>query len=100
MEYLKNSFYNALATLVYVVLVVSVISNAERIFKNESEFFIPIAMLMLFVTSATIVGTLVLGRPLALYLDNKKTEAVKFLFETVGYLIMFTVIAFVVLIYK
>ena len=66
--------------------------NGQRIFGRAVSFLVPFAILLLFVISATIVGTLVLGRPALLYLDGKKTEALKFFGYTVGWLIVFTIV--------
>jgi len=46
----------------------------------------PAVMLILLVISATITGMLVLGKPILLYLENKKIEAIKMLSYTVGWL--------------
>jgi uncharacterized protein (UPF0371 family) len=74
------SFLNALGTAVYVAGVAFVLQNGQRIFGKADNFFGPTAILMLLVVSASITGTLVLGRPILLYLENLKTEAVKMFF--------------------
>lgn len=52
-------------------------------FADEPDtIFAPIIMLMLFVFSAAITGSLVLGRPILWYIDGKKKEAVHLLFST------------------
>jgi len=51
---------------------------------------------MLFVVSATIVGTLVLGRPILLYLGGKRNEAPRFFGWTVGWLAALTLVLFLV----
>jgi hypothetical protein len=86
---------HSLGVLAYVVLVVWVMNNGERFFgKMAGQFWGPVAMLLLFVLSATIVGLLVLGRPGYLYFNGQKTEAWCMLFYTLGWLAVFTVIVF------
>ncbi|MFA4937084.1 MAG: hypothetical protein WC575_02215 [Patescibacteria group bacterium] len=55
----------------------------------------PVAFLLLFVVSATIVGLLVLGKPVTLFLEGFKKEAVRLLFYTVICLIVITALALV-----
>ncbi len=55
---------NSLGVLVYVFAVVSLLNNAQKLFVQDKNFWTPLAMLLLFVLSATIVGLLVLGRPI------------------------------------
>lgn len=52
-------------------------------------------MLSLFVLSVTVMGLLFLGKPLTLYLDGQKKEAVRFFFSTVGIFAGLTLLAFV-----
>lgn len=83
------SFLSALGVLAYVFLVVEFIANAEMIFSHPNEHLIPVFMLLLFIVSACITGYLVLGKPIFLYLEGKKKEAVSFLFTTVLWLLVF-----------
>jgi hypothetical protein len=69
-------------------------SNSEKIFNKADNFWSPIAFLLLFVSSALITSSLVLGRPIYLYFDGKKEEAVKFLLYTIGWLFGITIIVF------
>lgn len=96
---LKYAGLHALGTALYVVLVASFLSYTPVIFGAEKEdtFLIPIAMLLLLVLSASITGSLVLGRPILWYLDGKKKDAVSLLVATLGFLFLLTVCAFLVL---
>ncbi len=96
---LKFAGLNALGTVLYVTLVSSLLFNAPKIFGSNSKdtVLIPIAMLLLFVVSASITGLLVLGRPAMWYVDGKKKEAISLLMATVGFLTLITFIAFLVL---
>ncbi len=93
---LKFAGLNALGTALYISLVASLLFNAPRLFGNNGKdtVLIPIAMILLFVFSASLTGVLVLGRPVLWYLDGKKKEAVSLLLTTVGFLFLFTLCAF------
>jgi SNF family Na+-dependent transporter len=94
------SFLDALGTTVYIIGVAFIIKNGEKIFGKMDNFFGPIAFLLLFVLSAAITGSLVLGRPIILYFETKKIEAVKLFLYTLGWLFLITLIVFVVQISK
>jgi hypothetical protein len=85
------SFLSAAGVFIYIAAVSWLISNAGHYFGNvpEPNFLIPVFMLLLFVVSATITGSLVLGKPLLMYLDGQKKEALKLLFCTLAWLISF-----------
>ena len=92
----KNSFLNALGTAIYIVLVVLLVNNLERFLPKEDNLLMPISALMLFVLSATVTGGLVLGKPVMMYLNGERPEAVRMLIYTLGWLALFTVIAFTI----
>ncbi|OGE83489.1 MAG: hypothetical protein A3B10_03695 [Candidatus Doudnabacteria bacterium RIFCSPLOWO2_01_FULL_44_21] len=93
---IKNSFLNALGTAIYIVLVVLLVNNLERFLPKEDNLLMPISALMLFVLSATVTGGLVLGKPVMMYLNGERPEAVRMLIYTLGWLALFTVIAFTI----
>jgi hypothetical protein len=77
------SVLHSLGVLVYVSLVALFMNNAEKIFgKTDNKFLSPVIFLLLFILSALITSSLVLGKPILLYLDGKKTEGVKLLIYT------------------
>ena len=76
------SIAHALGVLAYVSLVVSFMDNAQKLFGDDHPPITGVVALLVFILSALITGSLVLGKPLTLYLDGKKTEAVKMLFYT------------------
>lgn len=94
---IKQALINSISTAVYIILVVSFIFSLQKFQILEGTVFIPIAMLLLFVSSAGITGTLVLGKPIMLYLDGKKKEAVSLLGYTLGILLTMTALAFILL---
>ena len=92
----KRSLLNALGTAAYVVTLVTLVLNGEKLFGTINNSFAPIAFLLVFVTSASITGGLVLGKPILMYLDNQKKEAVQMFMYTVGWLVIETIIFFIV----
>ena len=98
---LKFAGLNALGTALYIALVASFLSYTPHIFAEVTEktaLMIPIAMLLLLVCSASITGSLVLGRPILWYLDGKKKEAVSLLMTTIGFLFLITLFAFLTMV--
>ena len=93
-------FINSLAVLAYVSLVALVMSNGDRIFGEFSNIFGPIAFLLLFVVSALVVASLVLGKPVMLYLDGRKKEALSLFFATSCYLGAYMIIVLLVAILR
>ena len=80
---IKLAILNSLGVLIYVFLVSLFMNNAEKIFgAKDNEFLAPVIFILLFVLSALTTGFLILGKPLMLYLDGAKKEAVKLLFYT------------------
>ncbi|MFA5128680.1 MAG: hypothetical protein WC445_01795 [Patescibacteria group bacterium] len=90
------SAVNAIGVFAYVMLVVLVITNGEKIFGQMENFWGPVAFLLLFVFSALVCGLLVFGRPIYLWLNDKKKEAIKMLLFTVANLFVILLSAFLV----
>ena len=93
---LLHSFGHALSAFLYISLVAWVLFNGQRLFGKIESFRGPLALLLLFVISAVVVGTLVLGRPIILFLEGRKSEALRFFGYTLGWLLVFALIVFVV----
>ena len=83
---------SAVSVFIYVSAVAWGLFNGERLFGKVESFWGPVVILLLFVLSATITGALILGRPIYLYLNNSKREAVKLLIYTVVSLLVITLI--------
>jgi hypothetical protein len=95
----KYAILNALGASLYVILIASLIYSLGNGFLGKNNtVFVPIALLMLFVFSATFTGILILGRPAIWYLDGKKKEAIYLLFYTLCILFIITLLAFLLLI--
>lgn len=90
---------NALAVLVYVSLVATIMHNGNRWFGtlNNNSLFGPIAFLLLFIFSALLTGGLILGKPVMLYLDGAKKDGLKLLLYTGADLFILLLLAFVIL---
>lgn len=95
---LQRAFLDAVGTAAYIVIVVVFIFSLQNFSGTEDVPIIPIAMLLLFVCSAAITGFLVFGKPVMLYLDGKKKEAVTLLGYTMVLLALITIVAFIFLI--
>ncbi len=80
----KNPIINALAGLLYIVLVVSALFNAEFFFGQEENILIPIAVLSLFVFSAASMGYIFLYQPLQLFLEGHKKQSIDLFLKTLG----------------
>jgi hypothetical protein len=92
------SALNSLGVLAYISLVALFFRNAERIFGNKPDNFLaPVIMLTLFVLSALITGSIVLGKPVMLYFDGKKKDSVKLLIYTI--ISLAVILALVILAY-
>lgn len=95
---IKRAFINSFGTVAYVILIVSFLFSLQVLSPKEDTIIIPIAMLLLFVCSAAITGFLVFGKPIMLYIDGKKKEAVSLLSYTLVMLFLITLIVFIFLI--
>jgi hypothetical protein len=91
----KWGIIHAFGVLVYVSLIATFMSNGSKWFGEADQAIVtPIAALLLFVFSALVTSGLVLGKPIMLYLDGHKKEAVKLLFFTGMGLFIFLLLAF------
>jgi hypothetical protein len=81
---------HAVGVAVYVAVIVVIMQNVGRWFPSDNDHRLigPMVFLLLFVISAAITGTLVLGRPLLAYLDGRKSEAVALFLATVSWLVI------------
>lgn len=93
-----QAFLHSVGVLLYITFVAFLMSNGNSLFGNIDNTIIgPVAMLMLFTLSAAVVGSLVFGRPVMLYLDGKKREAMNFAGATVGFLFIEALVIFIIL---
>ncbi len=88
-NYLFKSLINAVGAFVYITCVAWLMFNSHGFIDQSNSFLVPVFMLLLFVISAAITATLVLGKPMSLYLGGLKKEGFILLFCTLGWLIIF-----------
>lgn len=93
-----HSLGHAVLVLVYVSLVAQVMNHGTQWFGADDKAWTPVVVLMLFVLSAAITGSLVLGRPVLMYMDGKKKDALQFFGYTVGWLFVLTIVVFTFLV--
>ena len=86
---------HAVMVALYVILISWVMTNGEQWFGKMDSFIGPALMLMLLVLSAAITAFLVFGRPVLMYLDQKKQEAVKLLGFTIGWMAVIVVLTMI-----
>lgn len=94
---LKTALINSLGTAIYIALVAILMTKANQIFGQATGILGGMSVLLLFTLSALIVGSLILGKPIMLYLDGAKKEAVKLLFYEIIFLAILTIIFFGIL---
>ena len=92
-----QSLLHSFAVFAYVAGVAWFMFNAEAFFGGAKSFLVPVGVLLLFVMSAAIVGSLVLVRPAVMYMNGQKSQAIKFLLFVIGWLVIFTVSVFLIL---
>lgn len=97
-EILKYAFINSFLTALYIGGVSSLFFYGENIIPKEDTVFMPMMMLMLFVFSASITSTLVLGRPILWYLDGRKNEAISLFLSTLAVFFVVLVLVFLLVI--
>jgi len=96
-KYLKLSFVHSFLAAVYIVAVAQFMAHAEIWFGKEDNAVTPVVVLLLFTLSVLVVGGLVIGKPIFLYIDGKKKDAVWMLIDSGLWLFLFFIIALVVL---
>jgi len=94
----KRALGDVLGTALYVFLVSQIMINGDRLFgEMENNSFAPMLFLLLFLFSALVTGYLVLGKPIMMYLDGQKKEAVKLLFYTGAFIFCLLLTGFIII---
>jgi hypothetical protein len=89
-----KTFRNTAVAAIYIFLVSLIMTNGDKLFGNINNSMGPFVILLLFSLSAAVVGGLVLGQSVLLFLDNKKAESIKAAIYSVGWLSVYTVITY------
>lgn len=95
---IQQAFIFALGEWIYISLVALLMFAVGKWFgdKPDPAIIAPIAFLLLFVISASISGALILGKPVMLYLDGKKKDALQLFGFTLAWLAVFLIVAFII----
>ena len=95
----KQGIRNALGVVIYVAGVALLLNNAQSIFGPDEPKgpLVLTMMLLLFIVSALITGSLVLWQPAKLLVDGKKSEAGTLLCVTGGTLVICLAVLVIVL---
>lgn len=95
----KTALIDSVATAIYIVLVGSFMFWGSTIKLGRSNSFLaPIALLLLFVSSAAITSYLIFGKPAQMYIDGKRKEALSLLTYTLGFFVAITMVALLLLV--
>jgi len=92
---IQHGALHALLAAVYVGLIATLLHMGQVWFGGDNRFLVPMGMLLLLCLSAAIMGVLIFGRPVMLYIDGAKKEAVQMLGYTLASLAIITVLVFV-----
>lgn len=87
-----SSFLSSFGVFVYVFLLVLGARYGERIVNYMPDVLGMMLFLLLFVLSAGVTGSLILGKPVMLYLDQKRKEALYVLGAHLLWLLIFVCI--------
>ncbi|MCX6795532.1 MAG: hypothetical protein NT165_02285 [Candidatus Falkowbacteria bacterium] len=85
---------NALISVIYIYAVAYLMSNGQKLFGKTNPVLGGTAILLLFVISAAVMGATIFGRPILLYLDGAKKEALRLFYLTILCLITVATIIF------
>ena len=94
----KNPFLNALGAAAYITIVATLIFNGQKLFGKGGDTVITmISMISLFTLSAAMMGFFFIFKPIQMYLDGQKKEAVNLFVQTVGSFAVITLVFFCIL---
>lgn len=87
------SLMQAAGVYVYIFFLILFMNQMDEMFMATDELIAPLIFLTLFVVSAAITGGLVLGKPILMYIEGKKKEAVNLFVLTLAWLLIFVAIS-------
>lgn len=94
----KNPIINALSTLAYIILVVTVMNFVTQPLKNKPDtFFAPVTFLSVLTLSVAVMAFLFFYQPLQLFIEGEKKEAVNLFTKTVSIFSVITIVALILL---
>jgi hypothetical protein len=90
----------ASGVLSYIFLLSVFMNKAnDWIGEDDRGLIAPILVLLIFVFSALITGSLVLAKPIMFYIDGKKKDGIKLLFYTGASIFVFIFLIFLTLLF-
>lgn len=92
---LIKTFRNTLLATAYIFGVSQLMQNGGKLFGEGDNIFTPFIILLLFSLSAAVVGGLVLGQSLALFLEDKKKESLQAAFYSISWMALYTVLVLI-----
>ena len=96
---IKIAFINAFGVLAYISIFAFAITHLQKWFQPKGDTWLsPVLFLSVFIVSACITGSLILLKPILLYIEGQKKEAVNLFFFTIGFLALMAVIIGIVII--
>ncbi len=94
----QGMLFSALAVL-YITVVTTFMRHAQTIVGSDKDnAFAPVVFLLLLVVSAATMGMLIFGKPVMLYLDGKKREAIALVVSTIGSLAIILIFLLTILV--
>ena len=84
-ELTKWAAIDGLGTVAYITLVVSILNKAPEFVGEPNSILVPILFLTLFVVSAATTGSLVLGRPLFLFMSGDRSGCIRLFLYTLAF---------------
>ncbi|MFH1509442.1 MAG: hypothetical protein ABIE68_04725 [bacterium] len=92
-----QSLLHALGVALYIFLIAQIMFSMESVMGKIDDSWGFMIMVMIFTVSAAITGSLVVFRPVYLYMEGQKKEGVQFLLYTIGWLFLITLITLIIL---
>ncbi len=88
---LKNPYINALFVGAYIIIIVFIMNSFSSL-AITSTIFMPMLMLSMLVLSVAIMGFLFVSKPLQIFMEGHKSEAIVFFGKTLGMFACFIVV--------
>jgi hypothetical protein len=95
---MKQGFLQALGVALYCSLVGLFFWQGQNIFPKFNPYFGPVMMLLLLSFSVLTCGVIVFYKPYLMFFDDKKKEAIRLVVGTAGWLFVFFLLTFLLMI--
>lgn len=94
----KNPIINAFSASAYIIIVVSIMTFISKTLGSKPDtFFAPIVFLSILTLSVTVMAYLFFYKPLQIFIEGKKKDALNLFAKTVGFFAIITTIAVILL---